>query len=522
MKSFRCVGQLHSVILAIVILCSGPARAQSFGPELNLSQTPTDSETGLSHQGLAFDAVGTLHVVWAERDGPNSNYRIYSREFTASSWTPPQIVVDYLPTDPGSNGGAKYPAVLALDDGTMELFWHDYRVDGINNVEIFTKHRGAGAPWPAERTSDVRLTTSLHPESGGDNGYVPTACVTPSGEVCVAWYDFRFDGNAGEILTKSRPAAGSFDLTPGDAPDLRITSTSDHDELAEFQSDSAGNLHAAWRTTGSGSGVAYSRRDAALQTWSAPTAIDGSGQVVGAPAMVVDSAGRVHVVWPDARDGGRALFTRVREPNGSWGQVARITRPAHAADEPTLAADGTGQLHLAWHDGRVSLLNREVFYRKKSPAAPWDSSGSADVRVSSASGSSTRPSLAVRGGAIAVIWKDARDGNNEIYFRVASEPGTGIFSAAGHVTASGTAGSKLVVAPNPAFGSEVSFSRGNSPEPLGDIAVFDLSGRVVRRFTTSSPRQVWDLRDDTETRVTAGVYFVGTSRGAATSLLVLR
>ena len=66
-------------------------------------------------------------------------------------------------------------------------------------------------------TADVRLTTTSHPETNGDNGYVPVPAASAGGDLHVVWYDYRYDGNAGEILAKDRPfgAAGiSLPVTP--------------------------------------------------------------------------------------------------------------------------------------------------------------------------------------------------------------------------------------------------------------------------------------------------------------------
>ncbi len=498
-----------SVAWAAAMLPVDRGHAATWGPETNLSSTALDSETGLGHRPVVFDAAGALHVVWAEKDAPNQNYRIYTRTSASAggSWDSAELLVDYLATDPGTGVGAKYPSLAPAPNGDLHLFWHDYRIAGIDNIEIFTKLRAAGSEWDPSRVADVRLTTTDHPETNGDNGYVPTPAVAPNGTIHVLWYDFRYDGNAGEILTKSRPAGGSWNLSPGDSADTRITSDADHSELAAAAVDALGNVHAAWRSAGGGAHVRYARRDAATGAWSPSIDVDLAGQVVGPPALGVDADGRAHVVWPDSRDGGRALFTRVREAGGAWSPIARITRPADAADEPSLAAGVDGALHLVWHDARVSLFNREVFHRTKPHGAPWDSSGAADTRVSNASGSSQRPSVAVRGAAIAVLWKDARTGNNEIFVRVATDPAT---------AASGIAreerGTRLDASPNPTRGENVRFARADGGV-LGAVEIADVRGRRVRRIDGASSAASWNLCDDAGARVGAGVYYARLAGG---------
>lgn len=514
-SALRRMAALIAAVIA-VSLAPRPLFAATWGPETNLSSTSTDSETGLGHRPLAFDAEGKLHVVWAEKDAPNANYRIYARERAGAAWSAPALVVDFLASEPMTNVGAKYPALAASSNGDLDLFWHDYRIDGINNVEIYTKRRAAGSSWDVSLEADVRLTTTNHPETNGDNGYVPTVAVAPTGAVHVLWYDFRHDGQEAEILSKTRPAGGAWDLTAGDSADIRVTNDADHSELAACATDAGGDIHAAWRSAGAGARVFFARRDAATGTWSAPIDVALGTSVAGAPALAVDGAGRAHVVWPDSRDGGRALFTRVRETNGVWSATLRLTRPADAADEPSMVCGENGSLHLVWHDARVSLFNREVFHREKSSAASWDTTGASDTRVSSATGHSTRPSVAARAGTLAVLWKDARDGNHEIYIRLRTEDATAVLAS---FPSAGTTLPALRAHPNPAFGGAVRLT----PDSPSTIVVVDIRGRVVRRLDARHGPADWDGRDDGGAAAPAGVYFArAIPGGACATITVLR
>lgn len=489
------------------------ARAGTWGAETNLSNTASDSETGLNHRPLIYDPNGVLHVVWADKDGPNQNYRIYSRSSTAGSWSAAQLAVDYLAQDPGTNGGAKYPSLACLPNGELHLFWHDYRIAGINNLEIYTKTKSPGLPWNPSQAADIRLTTTDHPETNGDNGYVPTVAALPNGTLHVLWYDFRFDGNHADIFCKTRPAGGEWNLAPGDSADIRVASDPDHSELAAVAADALGNLHAAWRSAGSGAHVLYARRDVSTSAWSPTVDVDLAGSVTGAPAIAIDGAGAAHVVWPDSRDGGRALFTRVRSAAGSWSAIARITRPADAADEPSMTSED-GTIHLVWNDARVSLFNREVFHRQKATGALWDSTGAGDERISNASGSSTRPSIAAQGGRIAVLWKDARTGNNEIFVRVRAEPATSTPLAQSLPPAT------LHVFPNPMRGG--AHIRSAKGAASGEILIVDVRGSVLRRLPAPQSGTVWDGRDDQGALVPAGMYFARASGGGEARIVVLR
>lgn len=502
--------------IAAFALSAGLAHADGWGPETNLSATPTDSETGLSHRSVERTPDGAFHVVWAERDTPNLTYRVWTRRLEGATWMPGERLVDYLPTDPGGPGddlGAKYPALAAGADGTLHLFWHDYRIAGILNAEIFTKARPPGGPWDPDRGADVRLTTTDHPGNPGDNGYVPVPVAAADGAVHVVWYDFRFDPTAAEILAKTRPPGGAWDLTPGDGADDRITEDTAHSELADATADADGHLLCVWRSVEGGARVRFARRDAGTGAWSAPAPVDGNGTVAGAPCVAVDAAGRAHVIWPDSRDGGRALWTRVRDASGTWGPEARLTRPAEGADNPSLDAAEDGTLHLVWDDGRVSLFNREVFHRERAPGAAWDTTGAADVRLSNAGGASVRPSVRAAGGTVVVTWRDERDGNREIYARRRAPAATA-------VAVPGPQGARLSVAPNPARGP-VRIVRDAVGPDSPPVQVLDASGRLVRTLRGGEVL-AWDRRDGAGRPVAAGTYFVRDASGGTARVVILR
>lgn len=516
-RDSRLEARLAAGAITAAALIGGPAipaEADSWGAETNVSQTLTDSETGLSHRSLAMTPDGTLHVVWAERDGPQDTYRVWTRRRSGGTWEPSERLVDYLASDPGDSGddiGAKYPSLAVTPSGDLHLFWHDYRIAGIENVEIFWKMRAAGSAWDPSRAADIRLTTSLHPESQGDNSYVPVPAVSPAGDVHVTWYDYRFDAWNAEILTKSRPAGGNWDLSPGDSADVRITNDAGHSELVDVASDSFGALHAVWRSVEAGGRVRWARRDPA-GTWSVPIVVDDSSTVAGAPACTVDGDDTLHVIWPDSRDGGRALFTQTRSAAGVWSQEARITRPAEGADEPSLATNDDGTLHLAFSDGRVSLLNREIFHRQRAPGAAWDTTGVGDTRLSDASGQSTRPSVDATGGTISVMWKDVRDGNHEIYIRQRIPTGTGVEPGRRPIVA------RLSVTPNPVRLGGRARLRSATAVPVSGLVVFDIGGRIVHRLPPG--RSAWDLTSTDGRAVTPGTYFLRDAAGATARVTV--
>jgi hypothetical protein len=520
------------VPIAIVLLRTAVAGAQAWAPEERVTVTTTDSETGLSRNPMAVDSRGDLHVVWCEQDGPASNYQIHSRRRRIAGWDLSRIAVPYLASYPGTGVGAKYPSLVIDSQDSLHMAWHDYRIAGIQNIEIYFKSRGIDASWDTSGSADIRLTTSDHPETNGDNGYLPSLVQDRQGLLCVAWYDYRYDGQNAEILFKAR-SGGAWDLAPGDGADLRLCETAANSIDPAVAVDSSGNVYAVWAEQGGGV-ILCRRRSAATGLWGSIETVNLGGNAVGSPAAAADPQGALHVLWTDAREGSQAVYARSRAAGGAWGAERRVGPGGKNAQEPAIAAAADSRLYAAWHDTRISLLNREVFLQERAPGGTWDTTGAADVRISNGTGHSTRPSLLIdRFGSAYVLWKDRRDGNNELYLRIRRNQAlTAVGGAAGDPAAGapgdGAPAILARVAPNPVSGAAAWFLTIPRAGDL-DVRVHDVSGREVCRLWSGPAEageiaRAWDARDASGRALPAGVYFLratlGMSRGAARVILV--
>jgi hypothetical protein len=483
-----------------------------WGPEERVTTTTTDSETGFGHHPMVVDAAGTLHLAWSEQDGVRGNYQVrLARRAPGGAWSAPELVVPFRPEGVGSLLGAKYPSLAVGPGDTIHVAWHDYRHGGIQNCEIYYKAAAATAAWDTSAASETRLTTTNHPETNGDNGYVPTLLADDDGTLHVTWYDFRFDGSAADIFTKSR-RNGGWDTTPGDAADPRVAETPGDSQFPDAALDPWGGLHVVWQDDTAGNWrILYARRPFRAPEFEAPVALTEHAFAATSPVVAIDGTGRVVVAWADAREGSRRIRARYRESNGPWSPDRPASPPGFAADEPALAVDGFGRAWLAWHDTRYGATNREILVQCAAAGADFDSTGAADVRVSNATGNSTRPSLLSdpAGARLFVAWRDRRDGNHELYLReaVLAAP-VGVPDEAPRPPAA-----LLAAWPNP-FRDRVTIEWTDAPGAAGHdttprrFDVFDAAGR--RRATVALPPGAstldWTARGEDGTTLPAGVY----------------
>jgi len=488
----------HAILgLTLVALTAGHGgRARAVWlDEVPITATATDSETGLNHTPLAYDAEGGLTVVWAERDTPNQNYQIYARRRAWAIFGRPSLVVPYPDPQPGSLLGAKYPSLAAIGD-SLHLAWHDYRHGGIRNSEIYARALALDGGLGGEQ----RLTTTLNTENPGDNGYVPTLVIGGDEVVHVVWYDFRWDPNRADIFHKRRTAAGW--ITPlGDSSDVNVSRSivdGFNSGAPALTAAADGVVHAVWAERGQGIyRIRHARFDPA-SGWSAPATAAQPGATAEDPTAAVDPDGTLHAVWVDGRHPAHTLYARSLPDGGSWGAELRLTPTTVEAGDPSLIATADGALHLVWQDARVSFENREIFYRRRPPGGGWDASGAADVRLSNANDRSDRPSITADAGLnLAVAWRDRRSGANDIYLREFRPRGP----IAVEEPAPLSAAAPLVRGPNP--WQRVLWLSRPPGEPVG---VFDLEGRTVARLSPSASS--WDGRDAGGRAVSPGVYFL--------------
>ena len=474
-----------------------PATAAVWGPEERVTTNSTAAETGLNHGALVAADSGDVIAIWAEQDGPNNNFRIYTQTRSPSGvWDPAQLAVDFSATYAGTGLGAKFPALVSLPGDTLLMVWHDYRIDGINNLELFTKVRAPGNMWP-DSSADVRPTTSMHPESGGDNSYVPNLTVTPDGvgpRGLVRLPSQRLQ-RRGVVQVPERRCLGHHPRRRTRRqcfPDHRGVPLSGVD--CRFSGRSA-------------SGLARKHR----QLVPDPVSLSPCG------GLMADHGDLV----PSGNTRGRRGPGRGRRGHGGGGVVRHSHRKQGGVCAGAITRRSVGAARGASPPTRWGPRRRR--WRWTPPArAMWCGRMPASARSTArfsirwrrrdcrgtppglrirncppGSGKSSRPTLITDpAGRTLVLWQDARHGATEIYFR-AAQPVTAVPESPWPITAS----------PNP-FRSHTTLAG------VGwtTVRVYDSAGRLVRELTGQGSGH-WDGRSADGDAAAAGVYFLDAWQG---------
>lgn len=365
-----------------------------------------------AHPAVAA-AGAEVFAVWHELTPSGPRVRFRRSRDRGATWEP---------SLPLSARPSAAHASVAAGGSAVHVVWGDTR-DG--QAEIYYRRSlDGGARWEPER----RLS-SLPFES-----WVPA--VAAAGErVVVAWVDLA-DGNEEESCRISNDGGATWGRP-------RRLTVDGADSWAPSVALAGGMIHLAW----------FDRRDAGVTHREVEASLDAALALVGLPpeprpptdpriyylplfeGRVQEKLRRLQAAAPGwvARGGDAAAleahlrrfeslmrawatgweiyFKRSADGGATWTPDRRLTRAPGLSLRPSLAVAGR-DLAIVWWDGRDG--DTEI-YAKASPdgGKAW----TPDRRLTRAPGSSEHPSLATHRGLLHVLWHDTRDGNAEIYYR---------------------------------------------------------------------------------------------------------
>lgn len=456
---FKIVASVAFFIMILIM----PLYAQ-WRPDSQLTFDQNLSYTSYNNAWCLAANKDTIHVVWYD-DRDNTFWDIYYKRSSDAgiTWGPDIRLTNHI-VDTYANSPS-----LAVSGPTVHVVWCDGR-DG--NPEIYYKRStNCGATWG----SDIRLT-------GDDSSsYYPSMAVDGA-QIHVVWRDNR-DTTYEIYYKRSQDNGASW------GPDARLTSSSGN---AWYSSVAvSGNVvHVAWFDDRDGNPEIYYKRSTdGGATWGDDI------RMTNAPwnsdfTSIAASGTDVHIVWRDYRDGNFEIYHKRSTDAGiTWGLDQRLTSNDSVSTFPSVAVSGSN-VHVVWNDNRAGA-NMEIYYKmSKDRGTTWTS----DTKLTAAIRFSRKPSIALSGPSVHVVWEDnrtARD-NFEIFYKC------------------NPTGNLLGVEENTACGSQIPRGRLNSaPNPFvsyttipghekDSYALYDMAGRHVKTYKGNH------IGDE----LTAGVYFL--------------
>lgn len=206
-------------------------------------------------------------------------------------------------------------------------------------------------------------------------------------------------------------------------PDTRLTN--DTAESVGTQGNSKwiaayGNkLHVVWPDKRNGHhDIFYKRSIDNGETWSADVKINDTNIETYSPSIAV-SGSKIHLVWNDERNGnGEIYYCQSTNEGVSWGNNIRLTNDPFSSGSPSVSCSGQN-INVYWTDLRDG--NAEIYYKRSTDnGTTW----SGDTRLTNAPSVSQSPAIAQNGLNLHVVWDDWRNGQNkEIYYKRSTDGG---------------------------------------------------------------------------------------------------
>lgn len=321
------------------------------------------SESGAAEAPqLAFDAQGTLHVVWRDaRLRPNGDY-VHRQMTPDGQWGETQNLTEGFAFLYGSLSLLPYP------DGRMCALWNGAQT-GTSDIGVYRRCREVG--WaPAELITTTTLTARDFSFVLTPDGTLQALYISSAGDIY--FNDLKLSGDelaarpvfvtdsVGDYhavwVTLSDPFTVvhryRYTVVEGGGrqlwldPDNVSTAESAPDGLSlSVATDEQGGIHVVW----SGANGLYYRRWSLANGWERPgiVALDERGPN---PDMAVDAEGRARVVW------GRfdGLYYVAQEADGAWSAPSRFSDTP--SDAPQIVIDAQGTSHIVW------VTNGDVYY----------------------------------------------------------------------------------------------------------------------------------------------------------------
>jgi len=304
------------------------------------------------------------------------------------------------------------PRVFVDNSGKVHLVWYEGSPEypDYGNGEIhYRKSADGGASWTTNKMIIDNQSDSKTPDIAVDSSY----------RVHVVWDDAQYfsgGGNSNIVYKKSANGGVTWSYLKC------LTWSYLWNRNPDITVDSSDDLHLVWEDDTPGNREIYYRKSTdAGTTWSTSKRLTWTAGASVYPAVCADSSNKIHVFWNDDTPGNDEIYYRKTTDGGAtWSSVQRLTWSAGASENPAVAADSFGNLHLMWAD--YTPGDYEVFYRKSTDGGGiWSSS----KRLTWTAGESEFPAISVdSSNEIHVVWNDNVAGNNEIYYAKSTDGGS--------------------------------------------------------------------------------------------------
>ena len=321
-----------------------------------------------------------------------------------------------------SSNGQRFACVNDTNDLYIAFFDNRNKVGNDNNFEIYFRRfiYNFGSPGitrvtnaPSESRSPAIATLNW-----GD-----AASAYDSGRVYITWSDARDypipapgqGPRSFSIYFRTFQSRGGV----GFGPEIMV-SPFDTLNAATTPAIACGDSNRVWivypkGATGSTTSLYYALYNSATRTMGPETILVNNTLQATQPTITATRDGVIHVVWTDNRSGRNALWTKRFVPGSGWTADEQLVFSSNVSSLGSLTSSYTGRVQLVWRDNRDG--NNEIYYKEYLPGTGWDP---VDTRLTTQNNIQSEPQVDTDPrNNVYVVWSDQRNGgaNQDIFYR---------------------------------------------------------------------------------------------------------
>jgi len=362
----------------------------AWGPVKRLSWTAEQSH----YPTLAIDSTNIIYVVWDEWDEVGSlNGDIFFKKSSngGNTWSTRQQLT--------FTAAHTTSADIACDSSdNIHLVWED-KTPG--NHEIYYKNStDSGASWSVVKRLSWTAIKSI----------APSIAIDGSDVIHVIWIDNNF-GNY-ELVYKSSADGGATWSAP-----LRMTFTPGDSLWPHLQAEN-NTLHVVWQDGTGFFDIYYKMSLNGGATWSSPTRLTWTAAHSGSAKIALESVLKVHLVYMDPISGNYEIYYKRSIDGGkSWFPPVRLTWNPGWSGAPFVAAYPSGKIGIVWSDDSIGFPSSaaEIFYKQSNNSGvTW----SGTTRITWNTDVDQNPKLAFDStGILHLVWEGQRSYWFDIFYK---------------------------------------------------------------------------------------------------------
>lgn len=346
---------------------------------------------------LARSADGaTLYLVYEDGNGTKSDVHFVQSTDNGTTWSTPLNLSN-------NSGASRYPAIAVSSNNAIHVVWDDDSAFGIPKQEIYYKNCSSGCTSIENWSADLNISRSDY------SSILPSIAVDSDNNVNVAWQEYE-SGFQNEIYYKKCASNCSTYANWGSVANISNNATPSNNPAIAISAD--GNKHVAWHDNNGQWDIwhktcKYDCTNAAK--WSSAVDVSNNSSASMYPSIAADASNNLHIAWQDEPKPGNLEILYKNCPSGNdcsnlsnWSADFNVSNMLNYSMYPSIAADSSNNAYVVWQD-RNSNNNYDIFYRKRNSSGAWDS----NINKTSNDSGNAYPNLresSSPGGRIEYVW----------------------------------------------------------------------------------------------------------------------